>query len=464
MSNRFLFIVIAMLAANCAGLTHAAPIQPGKSRAGFYKVRQQDGVWWLIDPNGKKFYSVGVCSIQPVGDDAPALGYAPYNRNIKAKYGSEEAWATETEKRLKMWGFNSRGAWSTQPKSLPEFINLDFSSGHWQKGTLPDYFSPQFAQTVDETAKARTRPTDHNLIGYFTDNELQWETDWRFGPSMFDLYTALPQSADGKSQQKAFLQQRYATPADMAKVWSPAISTWEEYDSLTKLKAVDEVKAQHDRTEWTLKVARHYFEVTTSAIRKYDPNHLIAGCRMTSWTVPEVVVQACGEYCDIISINHYELGPLGSFAYAAMRPSVKTLAVDLSFKEFYRAGKKPLLITEFGFRADDSGLPNSHPDPKLVQPTVPNQKAKGEKYAQWVTTWAKTPYFVGCHWFKYMDEPKEGRFDGENGNYGLADIEDAPYTPFVSLVTKANKQLVTLHTPPATKMPAKVLPKPKEKR
>ncbi len=441
----------------------AAPTAQPKKALGFYKVAQQDGVWWLIDPLGKRFYSAGVCSIQPVGDDAPTLGYAPYNRNIKAKYGSEEAWEIETAKRLKLWGFNSRGAWSAYPKALPEFINLDFSTGHWQKGTLPDYFSPQFAQTVDETAKARTRPDDHNLIGYFTDNELQWETDWRFGPSMFDLYTALPSTAEGKKQQKAFLQSRYTNPEDMAKVWSPAISTWDEFDGLTKLKAVDDTQAKSDREAWTLKVARHYFQVTTSTIRKYDPNHLIAGSRMTSWTVPEVVVQACGEYCDIISINHYELGLMGSLAYAAMRPSVKTLAIDLSFKEFYRIGKKPLLITEFGFRADDSRLPNSHPDPKLVQPTVPTQKAKGEKYAQWVTTWAKTPYFVGSHWFKYMDEPKEGRFDGENGNYGLVNIEDTPYTAFVSLVTKANKQLVTLHTPPATKNP-KVTSKPRNRK
>lgn len=464
MRTNFLLFTLAVMAYWLAGEVHASPVAAANSQQSFFRVTKESGVWWLLDPAGKKFYSIGACSIQPFGDDAPALGYAPYNRNINAKYGSEEAWVVETEKRLKQWGFNSRGAWSTQPKNLLEFTNLDFSSGHWQKGTLPDYYSPEFLRTTDEIARTRTRPNDRNLIGYFTDNELQWETDWRFGPSIFDLYTALPQTAEGKKRQKAFLQSRYTTPAEFTEVWLPAISTWDELDGLSKLKVVDEVQAKRDREAWTLQVARHYFQVTTSAIRKYDPNHLIAGCRMTSWTVPEVVVQACGEYCDIISINHYELGPLGSFAYGAMRPSVKTLKIDLSFKEFYRVGKKPLLITEFGFRADDSGLPNSHPDPKLVQPTVPTQKAKGEKYAQWVTTWAKTPYFVGCHWFKYMDEPQEGRFDGENGNYGFVNIEDVPYDQFVSQVTKANKQLVSLHTPTATKRPVKVIPKPKENR
>jgi hypothetical protein len=42
------------------------------------------------------------------------------------------------------------------------------------------------------------------------------------------------------------------------------------------------------------------------------------------------------------------------------------------------------------------------------------------------------------HWFEWVDEPKEGRFDGEDSNYGLVDIQDRPYQEFVEAVRKAN--------------------------
>ena len=44
-----------------------------------------------------------------------------------------------------------------------------------------------------------------------------------------------------------------------------------------------------------------------------------------------------------------------------------------------------------------------------------------------------------------MDEPKEGRWDGENGNYGLVNVEDKPYETFVSSVAKTNANVWKIH-------------------
>jgi len=35
---------------------------------------------------------------------------------------------------------------------------------------------------------------------------------------------------------------------------------------------------------------------------------------------------------------------------------------------------------------------------------------------------------VGYYWFVHCDEPKEGRFNGENSNYGVVNIHDEVYT------------------------------------
>ncbi|MEJ2007377.1 MAG: hypothetical protein P8Z30_04335 [Acidobacteriota bacterium] len=55
------------------------------------------------------------------------------------------------------------------------------------------------------------------------------------------------------------------------------------------------------------------------------------------------------------------------------------------------------------------------------------------------------PEAVGYQWFEWCDEPSQGRFDGENSNYGLVNIKDQPYKEFVTAVTAANHQAVSVH-------------------
>ena len=117
----------------------------------------------------------------------------------------------------------------------------------------------------------------------------------------------------------------------------------------------------------------------------------------------------------------------------------------LELRSFHEWTGKPLMVTEFGFRGMDSGLPNSFPPGWLLQPTVPTQKDRADKFEQCVTAWLSQPYFVGCHWFQHMDEPKAGRFDGENGNYGVVDIHDEPHAPLVERFTAVNRRVWDLH-------------------
>ena len=49
------------------------------------------------------------------------------------------------------------------------------------------------------------------------------------------------------------------------------------------------------------------------------------------------------------------------------------------------------------------------------------------------------------HWFEWVDEPEEGRFDGENSNYGRVDIQDHPYQGFVGSVRRMNAVAAQIH-------------------
>ena len=69
---------LALLAAATASI-------PAYAHAtGFVHVEQIDGTWWFVDPDGKRFVSVGVNHIEP------HLWLAPYNRaETLRKYGAD---------------------------------------------------------------------------------------------------------------------------------------------------------------------------------------------------------------------------------------------------------------------------------------------------------------------------------------------------------------------------------------
>ncbi len=415
--------------------------------AKFFHVRSDGQRWWFVTPEGNAFLAPGVCHVNSSGDYAPKLGTHPYHDNILAKYGSIDRWAQVAGQRLRDWGFTTLAAWCSEELrgQFPYTIELGMSGGLWGKGA-PDVFSEQFKKHVDQrAANAARTAADPFLLGYYLDNELPWAPDWRTLPEVFQCYVTLPTQSSGKQKLVEFFRQRYQTTEALARVWTVNAKDWSDLAAATSLIPRDAARAKEDREAFTLLVARQYFKETTEAIRRNDPNHLILGCRFVWRTVPKVVVQACGEACDVVSINYYEVGPIGKALLASVQPGVDWFSPDPSFREFHQLTGKPLMITEFGFRAEDSGMPNTYPPGWLVQPTVKDQKRRAEKYRHYVTTWIGSPYFVGYHWFEYADEPKTGRFDGENGNYGLVNIDDEPYAEFVGVVRDVNRKAWDLH-------------------
>ena len=125
-------------------------------------------------------------------------------------------------------------------------------------------------------------------------------------------------------------------------------------------------------------------------------------------------MRACGEYCDVVSINFYESGPLVRLVLPVVPRLIPAMPNDPHhFKMFNTLTGRPVMVTEFSFRAKDSGLPNTYPPGLIVQPNLATQADRGRKYDEYVSSWASEPYFVGWHWFQLMDQPKAGRGDGE---------------------------------------------------
>jgi len=167
---------------------------------GFFRVEKMDGIWWLVDPEGNAFISKGVNHISFTADNAPSLGYSPYGRVTKEKYGDIQSWAVAALQRLKKWNFNTIGSWSnseTFDKGMPYTMILGLgeqAGGSWISGHFPDVFSDNFRKSVEAQAEklCSSQAEDPFLLGYFLDNELRWGADWRSSNSLFDDFLTMP--------------------------------------------------------------------------------------------------------------------------------------------------------------------------------------------------------------------------------------------------------------------------------
>jgi hypothetical protein len=65
------------------------------------------------------------------------------------------------------------------------------------------------------------------------------------------------------------------------------------------------------------------------------------------------------------------------------------------------------------------------------------------------------PYVVGLHWFEWADEPPQGRFDGENCNYGLVDIHDKEYKLLTQKHSEINLNAAAFHQQSTVALPEK---------
>ena len=420
---------------------------------GYFTVGQEDGRWWLFDTQGNRFFSTGVNVVSPGGYYAPDLGYAPYNVNIMNLYGTEEAWAAVTLARLQSWGFNTLGAWSDVglfAGQIPYTKVLYLSGSDWQQGNIPDYFSQDFYDHVDSKITSSVAPVanDPYLLGYFFDNELRWGPDWRGLEDMFAIYYAMPADAPGKIELVDFLRDRYSDDISaFNSVWGMVLADFNELLPLTQIEPVsfDPDKAA-DRDAFLYMVADHFFSVCHDAIRAVDTNHLILGARFVSWVIPKPVAEAIVNYTDVVSINHYKVWPIYHGAFSWLQDLLRWYHTDDMLIEFYQATGKPIMISEFSCRGMDSNLPNTWP-PNYFFYTAADQDERTDFFEEYARETFATGYTVGYHWFAYMDEPPEGRFDGENSNFGLVDNEDTPWQTLVDRMTIVNADALTWPIP-----------------
>jgi hypothetical protein len=425
------------------------------ARTGWFRTTLLGGRWWLVDPDGHPFFSEGVDTVTSYGGLPDANGNFQYANTVQGLYGSPQSWAAAQLIRFHDWGVNTIGAWSepdlslfadqipytpiipiigaaTVTNGLPIPTGLTTSLGENANGELQDFFAPSWSSMVDSRIWTATHGLENDpyLLGYYTDSELPWLQD-AAGRTPLDVYLAMPADAPGKHALVDFLRLRYHGSFTALKADFPTLTatSWVElYQPDQPVGLVRSAGASATMFAWTGVVAKRYFAVTARALHMSDPHHLNLGVKFIAGLTPLSVIDAAARYVDVMSVDFYEGSPGANAQEVALRtifPEIASTAGMLD--QFSQSGRKPVLISEFGYRAADSGLPNSIPQGFV---TVPTQQARGEATSNYVQCALNTPYIVGTHWFEMTDDPAAGRIgDGENSNFGLLSVGDTPYTP-----------------------------------
>lgn len=394
----------------------------------FYTAKR-NGKWWLVDPEGHLFWSLGIAGIHfDLGwTKTPGMNrgnWNPYHENLARKYGAD--WnvehAKQVHQRLHDWGFNTLGNWTGPEfyslRKTPYVVAIHYPrttlAGHEKMwgGELPDVFHPEFKErTLARLKQEEETAQDSWCIGYFIDNELEFQSASR--PAEEALKA--PDDVAARTEFLNRLREKYGTPESLNNVWETDFNSWETV-------RVPE-KAGGGYNADLLDFSRHYYHtyyrICRDAVREAAPHKLYLGSRIPFLKNKEAL-SICAEYADVVSINLYDY-------------TTEVLELPPAFDA-------PILIGEFHF-----GTPGVHGYWGGGLVNAESMEHAAELFKWYVETAAKNPQIVGAHWFQYHDQPISGRLaDGENHRIGFVDVTDRPYPEMVKAARDAAEKIYLL--------------------
>ncbi len=429
---RYAFFLIFAVLLSTTGFARAGETHLAKG----WKTEKINGVWWLIDPNGKPFYSKGVDIVAPgLRCQKGLAAHAFYWANF---YPSIDKWRDDVGAELRHWGFNTLGGWSDRsPKiGLPLMVDLELGRGsrfHWF-----DPFDPKMEKTTEERARELTAPYRNlpQLIGYFSDNEIGW-----WNSALFTWYLKDPWENHTKQLLWRMLYTTYGGSwTNLLSDFSPRGGA-KSFEDLKKAGAALKLKVGGNGIRlvdrFMSAVAGRYYQLMYRAIHAADPRALVLGDRLPLYYHQDVI-RAMGNNVDVISTN-YNVDTADGWV------------APYYFDGLRKLDDKPVLVSEFFFSAAQNRSGNlnentggTHPNPGHLM-TVPTQAERAWGAGRALLNFARFPNVAGAQWFQYCDEPLGGRADGENYDMGLIDTSNRPYRLLTEQLKKLNPVLEPAH-------------------
>lgn len=442
---------------------------------GYFKTHHDGKRWWLVDPDGFAFYSMGIDIIgpgipgnvegidtlhewmpakdgvyqeawdkqmifdiqNPQGRELELLNF--HVANLIKSFGENwhDQWTKITKSRLIEWNVNSIGNWSdaefirkskipyvTPLQNFPVTKNRVFRD-------FPDVFSEEYELLSTEYAKQlEPLKEDKYLIGYFMNNE----PGWAYVPTINLAEELLTKDGDFASKDSliTFLRVRHKTIGQLNEKWTTQFKSFKQLKNPIENAAGLSKTSAADLEEFSTKMLERYIEVPVIALKKVDPNHLNMGMRWASGALKESWRFAGTQFLDVFSMNNYTDNPSSRLDIAA------------------KYTNKPILIGEFHHGSMEAG------HSAFGARWTKTEADRAVAYRHYAENAAAHPNSIGIHYFSFNDDPVLGRFDGQNFHQGFVSVGHKPYSDFVNGYAKVNDELYEVVM--GLRMPLKALP------
>ena len=347
---------------------------------GFFTVKKVNDNWYIIDPEGYLFFTVGVNSVSKGG----GVQLPDALRNIGAN--TLGCWSDETIND----GAAPKMAYCPRWNFMQTYKNgSQRAKDLFNKGIIP-VFDPAYVSFCDTHAKQLTAASnDPWLLGHFSDNELPIYDNTTYG-NLLDRFLAISDKTDPN-----YL----------------AANNW-----MISRKGSGYSISDTDREEFHGYLMGTYYRITSEAIKRYDPRHLYLGSRLHGGALSKPsIYREAGKYLDMISINCYNV----------WTPSKTSM-------DMWSSGDKPFFITEFYAKAEDSGLTNESGAGWLVK----TQDDRAKFFENFVLALIGHPGCVGYHHFRYQDDV--------DSNKGLINLSFQWYEPLKNSYFKVARNMYAL--------------------
>jgi hypothetical protein len=378
----------------------------------------------LIKPNGKQFFSLGVCVVNqgasPEKFNPTNPGYAAFQH-----YENSNRWAEATLNRLKEWKFTTVGGWS-DIAALRRCRDADvvfipiLAVGMTAGAPWLDMWDTNIIARMHQIARDQILPIreDPRVLGYYSDNEMGW-----WNATLFRMTLEQASTSGQRQRLLKLLREVYQDNwEELLKDFDPdRAGSFEELDQRGVLYLRPGGNGIRSYRRFLGLMAGRYYSLVREIIHTYDPRGLVLGDRYQSFYYPEVA-RASGPSLDAASCNLNAAWNDGTFP----RYFLDTL---------HALTGKPIIVSEFYMSAQENSTGNKNKMSNF--PTVTTQKERAAGFRNTLQALARLPYVIGADWFQYYDEPPQGRFDGEDFNFGLVDVHDQPY----AALTKAARDL-----------------------
>ena len=386
---------------------------------GFFYTKKIEGRWWMIDPLGYPFISIGLSDIH-----YSQLGSKLQKENALKLYGDYDTWALATTRQVvdELYFNNSfrpvdniRELENGMPFGVQVGLMSNYgklkgvngdgngSTVFTENNTMP-VFDPDFVSYADGWAKTNLKYQDYDrLIGYMSDNELPMDVD------MLDRSLSVNHTRDVN--------------------WYTYACAWTWFINMTGKEApTSEDITPELRDLFRGFVWDRYLSIASAAIKKYDPNHMYIGVRfLTKVRESEWVLRFAAQYLDCMTINWY----------SDWEPNTEYLY------NIAKCGDMPFIVTEFYTKAGDSGLGNTSGAGRFVA----TQTDRADFYETFTLRLLETANCVGWQWLQYMDnDPNSGTGDASSvdSNKGIYTSEFTLYTTLTDRMTILNKNVYNI--------------------